>query len=63
MDLDDMMKPKKPAGPALGESLLGLSTDELNERLILLEAERSRIAAEIGKRKASREAAEMIFKP
>jgi len=62
MDIDDLMKPKKPAGPAIGENLELLSLGELEARLALLADERARIEAEIAARKASREAAEGFFK-
>jgi uncharacterized small protein (DUF1192 family) len=62
MDLDEMMKPKKPAGPVIGESLVVLSLGELEARLTMLADERARVEAEILARKASREAAEGFFK-
>jgi uncharacterized small protein (DUF1192 family) len=62
MDLDDLLKPKKSVGPALGESLVPLSLGELETRLVLLADERVRVEAEIAARKASREAAEGFFK-
>lgn len=62
MDLDEMLKPRKPAGPAIGESLAALSLDDLAARLALLEGERQRVEAEIAARKASRQAAESFFK-
>ena len=62
MDLDDLMKPKKPAGTVLGESLAALSTGDLQDRLALIEIERARVQNEIAARKLSRDAAESIFK-
>jgi uncharacterized small protein (DUF1192 family) len=62
MDLDDMMKPKKPIGPFIGESLATLSVDDLEARLAALSAERARVEAEIEARLASRQAAEGFFK-
>jgi len=62
MDLDEMMKPKKPAGPVIGESLAALSLADLEARLTLLAQERARVDAEIAARKASRDAAEGFFK-
>ncbi len=62
MDLDEMFKPKKPAGPAIGENIALLSVPELETRLALLAEERARVEAEIVARKASREAAEVFFK-
>ena len=62
MDLDDLMKPKTPVGVLLGESLAVLSTEDLQGRLALIEAERSRVEAEITARRQSRDAADAIFK-
>ena len=62
MDLDEMMKPKKPAGPMFGESLAPLSIGELEARLELIGTERERVETEIAARKASRAAAEGFFK-
>ena len=62
MDLDELLKPKKPVGPMLGESLAHLSLAELDARLTLLAAEAVRVEAEITARKTSRDAAEGFFK-
>ncbi len=62
MDLDDLMKPKKPTGVMLGESLAALSTCDLQARLALIEAERTRVEAEIIARGQSRDAADAMFK-
>lgn len=62
MDLDELLKPKKSAGPALGENLAPLSLAELGARLTLLADERARVEAEIAARKASMDAAEGFFK-
>ena len=62
MDLDDLLKPKRPSGPAIGENLALLSVAELEMRLTLLAEERARVDAEIIARKASLEAAEGFFK-
>lgn len=61
MDLDDL-QPKKPKGIVLGEPLGPLSIEELTARLEALAAERARVEAEIGAKKASRTAAESFFK-
>ena len=58
MDLDELMKPKKPAGAVIGESLVPFSIADLEARLTLLAEEHKRVEAEIAARKASREAAE-----
>ena len=62
MDLDELFKPKKPSGATIGENLELLSVAELDARLILLADERTRVEAEIAARKASRAAAEGVFK-
>lgn len=62
MDLDELMKPKKPAGAVLGETIELLSVAELEARLMALADERVRVEAEIAARKASRAAAEGVFK-
>jgi len=62
MDLDELLKPKTPAGPTIGENLALLSVAELQGRLILLAEERTRVEAEIVARKASRDAADSFFK-
>ena len=62
MDLDELLKPKKPAGPVVGETLAPLSLAELEARLTVLADESARVEAEIRVRKASRDAAEGVFK-
>ena len=62
MDLDDHFKPKKPVGPSFGDNLAAFSIDDLEHRLGLIDAERARVLAEIEARKASRAAAESVFK-
>lgn len=62
MELDDLMKPRKPAAATIGENLELLSVPELEARLTMLAAERARVEAEIQARKASRAAAEGFFK-
>ncbi len=62
MDLDDLMKPKKPVGAVIGESLLPYSIEDLETRLTQLADECTRVEAEIAARKSSREAAEGFFK-
>jgi uncharacterized small protein (DUF1192 family) len=62
MDLDDLLPKKKSVAIALGEDISRLSIPDLEERLSALAAERQRVEEEIHKRKASKEAAESIFK-
>lgn len=54
---------KKPASElVIGEDLATISVDELEERITLLEAEISRIKAEIVSKQATRASAENFFK-
>ena len=62
MDLDDLLKAKKPAGAMFGEVLTALSIPDLEARMTLIEAERQRTEGEIAARKAARNAAEGFFK-
>lgn len=63
MDIDELFPPKKKvAAPAIGESLATLSLADLESRLAQLADERARVEAEIAARKASRAAADDIFK-
>jgi len=47
----------------IGEDLYGVSVDELKTRTKVLEAEISRIAAELAKKSADLSAADALFKP
>lgn len=62
MDTDDLLPRSKPQGVMLGEDLSRLSIEELETRLLLLEQERARVEAEIAAKRASRAAAESVFK-
>lgn len=62
MDLDDLFPKKKITGITLGEDISRLSVPDLEERLAALSIERQRVEEEIHKRKASRDAAEQVFK-
>ena len=54
---------KKPATElVIGEDLASISVDELEERITLLEAEISRIQAEIVSKQATKASAENFFK-
>lgn len=54
--------PKKKITHELGQELALLSVGELAERVGLLKDEISRIEAEIGRKQASKSAADMFFK-
>ena len=62
MDLDDLYRPKKPAGATLGEDLAPLSLEELEARCDQLAAERLRVEAEIARKKSVIAAAASLFK-
>ncbi len=55
-------KPKKRAELSIGGDLATISLEELEERICLLEAEISRIRAEIAAKHSSRASAESFFK-
>jgi uncharacterized small protein (DUF1192 family) len=62
MDIDDLFPKKKVTAVTLGEDITQLAIPELEERLAALATERQRVEEEIHKRKASKDAAEQIFK-
>jgi len=62
MDLDELFPRKKVTAVTLGEDITRLSIPDLEERLSALAAERQRVEEEIHKRKASKDAAEQVFK-
>ena len=62
MDLDELFPRKKVTAVTLGEDITRLSIPDLEERLSALAAERQRVEEEIHRRKASKDAAEQIFK-
>ena len=47
----------------VGEDLYGISVDELNTRLAVLRTEIIRIEAELAKKSADLNAADLLFKP
>ena len=52
----------RPVGHAVGEDLSTLSVDELHNRIELLEGEIVRLREAIGKKQATRSAADQLFK-
>jgi len=60
MDMEDMPKPK--VNMVIGESLDAISVAELEHRIESLEAEITRVKAEIAKKQASKTAAAAFFK-
>ncbi len=59
---DDDDRPTKPVTHEIGQDLSELSVDELQARADLLRAEIARIEAESEKKRASRDAADSIFR-
>jgi uncharacterized small protein (DUF1192 family) len=60
MEPDDL--PKKKPDMVIGENLDAVSLAELEQRIQALESEIKRIRAEIGKKQASRNAADAFFR-
>ncbi|SIQ38586.1 Uncharacterized small protein, DUF1192 family [Rhizobium sp. RU20A] len=58
---EEATKPKRP-GHEIGADLSLISADELQERIGLLKAEIERLEAEMAKKRASRSAAEGLFR-
>jgi uncharacterized small protein (DUF1192 family) len=59
---DDDDRPKKKITHDIGQDLSLLSVTELNERIALMREEIARLEADIGKKQASRSAADQFFK-
>jgi uncharacterized small protein (DUF1192 family) len=62
MDMEDD-RPKAKPSVSIGEKLDSVSLDELQLRIQLLEVEIARVRAEIGRKQASKTAADAFFKP
>ncbi len=62
MAIDDEDKPRRKIGHEIGQDLSLLSVEDLNERIALLTAEVDRLKIEMAKKRASREAANNVFK-
>jgi uncharacterized small protein (DUF1192 family) len=62
MAIEDDDKPKKKVSHEIGQDLSLLSVEELAERLLLLEAEASRLEAAMTMKRATRQAADRFFK-
>ncbi|MGO4712469.1 DUF1192 domain-containing protein [Bradyrhizobium sp. 2TAF24] len=62
MALDDDDRPKKKISHEIGQDLSLLSVEELNDRIALLREEIARLETALGKKKASRDAANQFFK-
>ena len=59
---DDDDRPKKKIAHEIGQDLTLLSVAELNERIALMKEEIARLEADIGRKQATRSAADQFFK-
>jgi uncharacterized small protein (DUF1192 family) len=62
MPIEDDDRPRKKISHQIGQDLSLLSVEELTERIALLTTEVERLQADISKKRASKEAANSIFK-
>jgi uncharacterized small protein (DUF1192 family) len=62
MPIEDDDRPRKKISHQIGQDLSLLSVEELTERIALLTTEVERLRADISKKRASKEAANSIFK-
>ncbi len=58
----DDERPKKKLAHEIGQDVSLVSEGELEERIALLQGEIERLAGEVAKRRASRSAADAVFK-
>lgn len=61
MDLDDLPKPKPQM--VIGEKLDNMGLAELEQRLVALAEEITRVRAEMARKQSGRAAADALFKP
>jgi len=62
MPVEDDDRPRKKVSHEIGQDLSLLSVEELNERIVLLSSEVERIKEAVAKKRASRDAANNVFK-
>jgi uncharacterized small protein (DUF1192 family) len=62
MAAEDDDRPKKKVSHEIGQDLSLLSVEELDERIALLGGEIERLQTALGKKRASRDAANQFFK-
>jgi uncharacterized small protein (DUF1192 family) len=60
--IDDDDRPKKKVTHEIGQDLTLLSVAELRERIGLMQDEIARLEADIGRKQATRSAADVFFK-
>ena len=62
MAIEDDDKPKRKISHEIGQDLSLLSVAELNERVVLLSTEIERLQAAVARKRASKDAANSVFK-
>jgi len=62
MAIEDDDKPKRKISHDIGQDLSLLSIEELHERVALLSAEIERLQTAVAKKRASKDAANSVFK-
>jgi len=62
MPLEDDDRPRKKISHEIGQDLSLLSVEELTERIALLSAEIDRLSEALTRKRASRDAANSVFK-
>jgi uncharacterized small protein (DUF1192 family) len=62
MMTDDEHRPVRPLGPILGEDLSLLSIEEIEERIAACRREIERLEAALSDKRASRAAADSVFR-
>ena len=62
MAIEDDDRPRKKISHEIGQDLSLLSVEELNERVALLSAEIERLQAAVARKRASKDAANSVFK-
>ena len=60
--IEDDDKPRRKISHEIGQDLSLLSVEELNERIALLSAEIERLQAAVARKRASKDAANSVFK-
>jgi uncharacterized small protein (DUF1192 family) len=60
--IEDDDKPRRKISHDIGQDLSLLSVEELNERIALLNAEIERLQAAVARKRASKDAANSVFK-
>jgi uncharacterized small protein (DUF1192 family) len=62
MAIEEEDRPRKKVTHEIGQDLSLLSVEELTERIVLMTSEIERLQAAMGKKRASKDAADSFFK-